>query len=307
MICEGAGSPAEINLRRTDIVNLGFARPWGRRSSSCPTSTGAGCSPRWWARWPCSTTRTRSRSEGFVVNRFRGDRALLEPGLSSLEALTGRPTLGVLPFVRDLWVDAEDTPDLSAYRDRRIAGRRAGTARRRGPPAPHEQPHRPRSARGRAGRHRALGLAPPGDRRRRSCRDSRDAGDGGGPCLAAAPGHRRRPRSPRLGRPARPRDLRRVPDAGSLDPRPHRERAGHGGRSGPSPCDHRLRRREDPGPTESHVGRRHDRGGVRDPPRRDEQVGGRHASSPTKGVGSGRSSARRGTDCSRTTRSDDRS
>ena len=59
----------------------------------------------------------QERVRGFVVNRFRGDRALLEPGLGSLESLTGRPTLGVLPFVRDLGVDAEDAPDLSLYRD----------------------------------------------------------------------------------------------------------------------------------------------------------------------------------------------
>jgi adenosylcobyric acid synthase len=54
---------------------------------------------------------------GFVVNRFRGDRTLLEPGLRTLKALTGRPTLGVLPYVDDLWVDEEDRPDPSAYRD----------------------------------------------------------------------------------------------------------------------------------------------------------------------------------------------
>ena len=64
VICEGAGSPAEINLRDTDIANMGLARAAGCRSSSSATSTGAACSPRCTARWPCSARPTRRWSPG---------------------------------------------------------------------------------------------------------------------------------------------------------------------------------------------------------------------------------------------------
>ena len=53
---------------------------------------------------------------GFVINKFRGDAAILEPGLTRLEELTGRPTLGVLPWVEDLWMDVEDSLALEAPR-----------------------------------------------------------------------------------------------------------------------------------------------------------------------------------------------
>ena len=87
---------------------------------------------------------------GFVVNKFRGDPALLEPGLAMLEELTGRPTLGVLPFVAGIGVDAEDAVDRALLLS---GGPPLGDDVLRvhcGGPAPDEQPHR----RGRAG-HRA--------------------------------------------------------------------------------------------------------------------------------------------------------
>ena len=62
VICEGAGSPAEINLRDTDVANMGLARPPACRSSWSGTSTAAGCSPPCSARWPCSRPLTRRSS-----------------------------------------------------------------------------------------------------------------------------------------------------------------------------------------------------------------------------------------------------
>ena len=53
---------------------------------------------------------------GFIVNKFRGDPALLEPGLRQLLELTGRPTYGVLPYADDLWLDAEDSLSVVAHR-----------------------------------------------------------------------------------------------------------------------------------------------------------------------------------------------
>ena len=62
---------------------------------------------------------------GFVINKFRGDAAILAPGLTQIEGLTGRPVLGVLPYVEDLWMDVEDSLALEAPRPE--------SRRRRGP------------------------------------------------------------------------------------------------------------------------------------------------------------------------------
>jgi len=117
VIGEGAGSPAEINLRGSDIVNLGFARAVGAPVIVVADIDRGGMFASLVGTVALLHPQDQHHVRGFVVNRFRGDRTLLEPGLQTLEALTGRPTLGVLPFVDDLWVDEEDRPDPSAYRD----------------------------------------------------------------------------------------------------------------------------------------------------------------------------------------------
>ncbi len=86
------------------------------RSSWSATSTAAGCLPICSAQWRCSRRRTRHSSAGFVVNKFRGDPALLAPGLTQLEELTGRPTYGVIPFDDGLWLDTEDSVSVLAHR-----------------------------------------------------------------------------------------------------------------------------------------------------------------------------------------------
>jgi adenosylcobyric acid synthase len=117
VICEGAGSPAEINLRAVDIVNLGFARAVGAPVVVVSDIDRGGMFASLVGTLALLDDDDQRLVQGFVVNRFRGDRALLEPGLAMLQALTGRPTLGVLPYAEDLWVDEEDRPDPSAYRD----------------------------------------------------------------------------------------------------------------------------------------------------------------------------------------------
>lgn len=112
VICEGAGSPAEINLRDSDIVNLGFARAAG----AVPTLLvgdidRGGLFASLIGTLAVLDPADQALITGFVVNKFRGDRALLEPGLRMLEQRTGRPVLGVLPYVRDIGVDAEDSID----------------------------------------------------------------------------------------------------------------------------------------------------------------------------------------------------
>ncbi|KND54376.1 Cobyric acid synthase [Candidatus Paraburkholderia kirkii] len=108
VIVEGAGSPAEINLREGDIANMGFAE-----RVDCPVVLVAdidrgGVFAHFVGTLSCLSERERARIRGFVVNRFRGDVGLLKPGLDWLEAQTGKPVLGVLPYLHGLALDAED-------------------------------------------------------------------------------------------------------------------------------------------------------------------------------------------------------
>ena len=107
---EGAGSPAEINLRANDIANMGFAE-----AVDCPVILVAdidrGGSAHLVGTLELLSDSERERVKGFVINRFRGDIALLQPGLDWLEARTGKPVLGVLPYVSDLHLEAEDAID----------------------------------------------------------------------------------------------------------------------------------------------------------------------------------------------------
>ena len=108
VIVEGAGSPAEINLRQGDIANMGFAE-----AVDCPVILIADIDRGGVFAHIVGTLELLSKSEqqrvvGFVINRFRGDLALLEPGLDWLEAKTGKPVLAVLPYLRDLFLEAED-------------------------------------------------------------------------------------------------------------------------------------------------------------------------------------------------------
>ncbi len=117
VICEGAGSPAEINLRAFDLVNLGFARAVGAPVIVVADIDRGGMFASLAGTVALLDDEDQRLVQAFVVNRFRGDRSLLEPGLQMLRSLTGRPTLGVLPYVEDLRVDEEDRPDPSAFRD----------------------------------------------------------------------------------------------------------------------------------------------------------------------------------------------
>ncbi|GGM22808.1 cobyric acid synthase [Pseudomonas asuensis] len=111
VMVEGAGSPAEINLREGDIANMGFAE-----SVDCPVILVADIDRGGVFAHLVGTLALLSESEqqrvaGFVINRFRGDIALLKPGLDWLEARTGKPVLGVLPYLHDLHLEAEDAVD----------------------------------------------------------------------------------------------------------------------------------------------------------------------------------------------------
>lgn len=111
VMVEGAGSPAEINLRGGDIANMGFAE-----AVDCPVILVAdinrgGVFAHLVGTLELLSPSEQARVKGFVINRFRGDIALLQPGLDWLEARTGKPVLGVLPYVTDLHLEAEDGID----------------------------------------------------------------------------------------------------------------------------------------------------------------------------------------------------
>lgn len=108
IVVEGAGSPAEINLREGDIANMGFAE-----AVDCPVIIIADIDKGGVFAHLVGTLALLSESEqarvkGFVINRFRGDISLLQSGLDWLEAYTSKPVLGVLPYLHDLHLDAED-------------------------------------------------------------------------------------------------------------------------------------------------------------------------------------------------------
>ena len=117
IVVEGAGSPAEINLREGDIANMGFAE-----AVDCPVLIVAdidrgGVFAHLVGTLALLSPSEQARVAGFVINRFRGDLALLVPGLEWLERETGKPVLGVLPYLHGLHLEAEDalvqgvTPD----------------------------------------------------------------------------------------------------------------------------------------------------------------------------------------------------
>ncbi|WP_156724307.1 cobyric acid synthase [Streptomyces apocyni] len=108
VICEGAGSPAEINLRRTDIVNMGIARAARFPVVVVGDIDRGGVFASFFGTTALLSAEDQGLVAGYLVNKFRGDVSLLEPGLEMLQRLTGRPTLGVLPFAHGLGIDEED-------------------------------------------------------------------------------------------------------------------------------------------------------------------------------------------------------
>jgi adenosylcobyric acid synthase len=114
VLCEGAGSPAEINLRATDLANMGLARAANLPVVVVGDIDRGGLLAHLFGTVAVLCPEDQALIAGFVVNKFRGDPALLAPGLDQLEALTGRPTYGVVPFSDELWLDAEDSVSVVA-------------------------------------------------------------------------------------------------------------------------------------------------------------------------------------------------
>lgn len=120
VVCEGAGSPAEINLRRGDIANMGLARAANLPVIVVGDIDRGGVFAAFYGTVGLLDAADQSHVAGFVVNKFRGAKELLEPGLDLIRELTGRAVYGVLPWLDGLWLDVEDSLALD---NRRVAVR----------------------------------------------------------------------------------------------------------------------------------------------------------------------------------------
>ncbi|AMO08263.1 cobyric acid synthase [Mycolicibacterium neoaurum] len=116
VICEGAGSPAEINLRATDLSNMGLARAADLPVVVVGDIDRGGLLAHLFGTVAVLSPQDQRLISGFLVNKFRGDPGLLAPGLDQLRELTGRPTYGVIPYLDELWMDTEDSLSVQAGR-----------------------------------------------------------------------------------------------------------------------------------------------------------------------------------------------
>ena len=108
VVAEGAGSPAEVNLRAGDYVNMGLARRFGLPTVVVGDIDRGGVLAAMYGTLALLEPEDQALLRGWIVNKFRGDVSLLEPGLKELEARTDRPVLGVVPWLYDVWLDSED-------------------------------------------------------------------------------------------------------------------------------------------------------------------------------------------------------
>ncbi|MCW3039577.1 MAG: cobyric acid synthase, partial [Solirubrobacterales bacterium] len=116
VICEGAGSPAEINLRAADLTNMGLAEAADLPVLLVGDIDRGGVFASLLGTVAALGPSDQRRIAGFVINKFRGDASILAPGLEQITQLTGRPMYGVLPFAENLTIDAEDSLAIAAPR-----------------------------------------------------------------------------------------------------------------------------------------------------------------------------------------------
>jgi adenosylcobyric acid synthase len=115
VICEGAGSPAEINLREGDYVNAGLARRFGLPMVVVGDIDRGGVFAALYGTYALLEEADRKLITCFVINKFRGDLGVLAPGLEELTRRTQIPVAGVLPWLEGIWLDGEDTLQVGAW------------------------------------------------------------------------------------------------------------------------------------------------------------------------------------------------
>ncbi|MCW3158778.1 cobyric acid synthase [Micropruina sonneratiae] len=108
VLCEGAGSPAEINLRAGDYVNFGLAERFDLPVVLCGDIDRGGVLAAIFGTWAIVDDADRALLAGYLINKFRGDQSVLDPGLAELTVRTGLPCLGVVPWLPEVWLDGED-------------------------------------------------------------------------------------------------------------------------------------------------------------------------------------------------------
>jgi adenosylcobyric acid synthase len=114
VVLEGAGSPAEINLRATDIVNMRMAHAADARCLLVGDIDRGGVFASLYGTIALLDEADRARIAGTIVNKFRGDLALFEPAIPLLEQKTGRPNFGIVPYLHDIGLEEEDGLGLDA-------------------------------------------------------------------------------------------------------------------------------------------------------------------------------------------------
>ena len=116
VLAEGAGSPAETNLRAGDYVNMGLARRFGLPTLVVGDIDRGGVLAALYGTWALLEPDDRALLRAFLVNKFRGDASVLTPGLDDITRRTGVPFRGVLPWVEGVWLDSEDALSVGRWR-----------------------------------------------------------------------------------------------------------------------------------------------------------------------------------------------
>jgi adenosylcobyric acid synthase len=121
IIAEGAGSPTEFNLRADDYVNMGLARRAGLPVVVVGDIDRGGVFASMFGTLALLCAEDQALVAGWVINKFRGERELLSSAVHDFGAMTGRPVLGTLPWLNDVWIDAEDAPVVAGWSAHRPA------------------------------------------------------------------------------------------------------------------------------------------------------------------------------------------